>query len=133
MFQNPVVCTDHCRPYVAVSRSDGVPLMKYYSVTLFNTMAPYFWHKLPSDFETVLFKLPPPQYPTTVQTRCHAPRSACTECVTVVLFAIAPPRGPYCWRKLSHLHGQALQQQAMHCVAALSRIVLTTPPLLVLE
>ena len=53
----------------------------------------------------VIFKIPPPQCPTAVQTRRHAQRSACPEYVTVVLFVIAPPRGAHRNRKPPNLHG----------------------------
>ena len=54
-----------------------------------------FWHKLPSKSTVVLVKFPPPKCPTAVQTRRHAPCSACPECVTVLLFVTVPPWGPY--------------------------------------
>ena len=64
-----------------------------------------FWHKPLLNFAAVLVRLMPPQRPTTVQTCYQSLRSACPECVTVLIFASAPPQEPHCKNEPPTLHG----------------------------
>ena len=83
------------RPHVTITvffQIQRIPTCEVFFNYLFQCNGTPFQHKPPSDFAAVLFELPPPQCPTTVQTRRHAMRSSCPECVTVMLSAISPPQ-----------------------------------------
>ena len=101
MFQNPVVRTDHILHFHVRRSPTSEACFRY----IFQCDDTPFRHKPPSNFAAVLVELSPPQCPTAVKTRPHALHNACPECVTVVFFAIAPPRGPHRVRKPQIIHG----------------------------